>query len=146
MSKDTNIVLYLKSGEEVKVIYPHRVFCEYHTPWLEHPGGVQTSNPVEDLVAHETGRDYRKANFVISTWQNFPKYLADDDGRIRTIPMSNVTAVIPADSVDAEIGNRIRQQEENDTLDESYKDGYVSRKDLADLFPDLAERILTRPR
>lgn len=143
---DSNIVLHLKDGEEVKVIYPNRVFVEYHTPWLDSPGGVQTSDPTRDLNKHDGGDYLRNANFVISTWQKFPKYESSTDGRIRTIPMCKVKGIVPADAADAEIGNKIAQQEIDDQLDQNYREGTVSRKELARLFPDMANEILTRLR
>jgi len=144
---DTNLVLHLKSGEEVKVIYPNRVFLEYHTPG--DPGGVQTSDPVRDLSTE--GGFGKKGNFVISTWKNFPRYLAEDDDRLRTIPVRNVISITPADAVDAEVGNRIRQQEMDEVMDKSYKEGTVKRSDLAEILIelghlDLAAKVLTRPR
>jgi hypothetical protein len=143
---DSNIVLNLKSGEEIKVIYPQRLFIEYHTPWLDRPGGVQTSDPSRDLASYTSGKYFMNANFVISVWENFPKYESMTDKRIRTIPMASVAGVVPADAADAEIGNRIKQEELDSRLDQSYRDGVVSRKELAALFPDLADRILTRPK
>lgn len=142
---DTNLVLHLKNGEDYKVIYPLRVFLEYDSPWLEHPGGVQTSDPLRDL---STGGGFGKdtASFAISTWKNFPKYKSNIDGRIRTIPIRNVVSISPADAVDAEVGNKIRQAEYDAQADESYKQGVVTRRELALLFPDLADRILTRPK
>lgn len=142
---DTNIVLHLRSGEEVKVIYPNRVFHEWHTPWLEEPGCVQTCNAAEKIAKRERG------NLVISTWRNFPKYLSQTDGRLRTIPIANITGVAPADAADAEIGNQIRQAEFDAQADESYKEQYIRRSDLAEILndllrPDLATKILTRPR
>lgn len=146
---DTNIVLYLKGGEEVKVIYPNRVFLEYDSPWLERPGGVQTSDPLRDLTSG--GGFGKSSSFVISTWKNFPKYKSQDDGRIRTIPIHNVMSIAPADAKDAFIGNTIRQKEQDDEADASYKEGVVTRKELAEILrdflrSDLAEKVLTRPR
>lgn len=150
MSSDTNLIIRKKNGWETTVIYPLRVFLEYDTPWLDKPGVVQTSNPVKDLIKFRN-EDYFTygggGRFVISTWEKFPKYNErETDGRTATIFLADVESVYPAPPSLTKIGNDYRENEDNVRNDENYKKGVVSRRELALLFPHLADQILTRPR
>jgi hypothetical protein len=144
VSDDTNLILFLKSGREVEVIYPLRVFTEGETPWLDRPGYLQTSDPLNDLTKFKSGNGFGyNPRFVIGTWM--PTYNKSDN-RVETIPKSVVENITPASAEAAARGNKIRQQEQDDRMDAEYPKGVVTRRELARLFPSLADQILTRPR
>ncbi len=141
---DTNLVLHLKDGQEVKVIYPHRVFYECETPWLERAGCLQTSNPSECLAKFKNDSIFGvNGRFVIGLWM--PSYL-ENEKRIQTIPMNKVDCIVPANQEDTTRGNHVRWEENQNSQDAFYGDGTITRKILAELFPEKAQQILTRPR
>jgi hypothetical protein len=141
--EDTNIVLVLKSGKTVEITYPLRVFTEYETPWLDDRGCLQTSDPLEDLTKFKAGKSFGyNGRFVIGTWM--PRY-GKSDNRVDTISMGQVENVLPASEETAARGKKIRWQEEQTRLDDAYPNGVVTRRELAKLFPTLADVILKRP-
>lgn len=144
MSDDTNLMIILNSGIRIEVIYPLRVFLEYETPWLERAGCLQTTDPIEELAKFKAGRELGyNGRFVVGTWM--PEYNKSNN-RIDTIPMKNIAAIVPASEEATARGNQRRIQEEEDRRDAEYPRGVVSRRELAELFPQLASKILTRPK
>lgn len=139
---DTNLVLVLKNGTKMEVIYPLRVFTEYETPWLDEPGCLQTSDVLSDLAKFKAKKDFSYGGrFVIGTWM--PQY-DNSTNRVNTIPMNQVENILPASEEATNRGNKARWEENEKRLDESYPDDVINRRILAQIFPDLAEKILTR--
>ena len=66
---DTNVVLVLKDGKEIPVVYPERIGREYKTPWLDNPGSREWNIDVRESLNMATSRQLGKdLRFIVGEW------------------------------------------------------------------------------